>query len=260
MTRTIPSTLAAALVGTLSLTGNPAAADVVSLRADAWCPFNCAPDSPQPGYMIEIVKKVFEPAGHQIDYQLLNWARALDEVRAGKISGVVGAAKGDAGDLVFPDEELGASVSAFVALKTDTWNFNGPDSLNGKVLGCIRDYSYGTTIDPYIEANKNDPNKIQVASGDNALELNLRKLQKGRLGAVVDGEAVLQYNLTRLGLDGELRLAGSDNNPDPVYIAFAPGNPKSKEYAELLSKGIAELRAKGQLKEILTKYGVKDWK
>jgi polar amino acid transport system substrate-binding protein len=257
---TIRNMLAAVLFGLAVMSNVPVAADVISLRADAWCPYNCAPDAPQPGYMIEIARKVFEPAGHQIDYQLLNWARALEEARAGKINGVVGAAKGDASDLVFPDEALGSSAYAFATVKTDTWNYSGPESLHHKVLGVIRNYSYGKTIDQYVEANMNDPGRVQVTSGDKPLELNLRKLQSGRLGAVCDGQAVLKYNISRLGLEGDLRMAGTDTEADPIYIAFAPSNPVSKQYAELLSKGIVALRASGELKAILDKYGLSDWK
>jgi polar amino acid transport system substrate-binding protein len=45
-----------------------------------------------------------------------------------------------------------------------------------------------------------------------------------------------------------------------VYIAFSPGNPKSQEYAQILSKGIQQLRASGELATILKKYGMSDWK
>lgn len=52
--------------------GGAVQADVVTLRADQWCPYNCVPGSDRPGYMIEIAREVFGRAGHQIDYQALN--------------------------------------------------------------------------------------------------------------------------------------------------------------------------------------------
>ncbi|CAK0741771.1 Transporter substrate-binding domain-containing protein [Gammaproteobacteria bacterium] len=238
---------------------NPSIADTISLRADEWCPYNCVPNSDKPGYMIEIAKKIFEAAGHQVDYQTLNWARAIEETRAAKFNGIVGASKGDAPDFIFPMEKLGISVYAFAVRKDNSWSFTGMDSLNGKVLGVIRNYSYGDTLNAYVEANKNDQKKIQISSGDSALEINLRKLNKGRLDAVVEGLAVLTYTIGKLGLDQEVKIAGTDATADPVFIAFTPAHPKSHEYADLLSKGIMTLRTNGQLKEILTKYGQNDW-
>lgn len=254
------SALVGALLSLGAAASTPAVADVISLRADEWCPYNCAPGDAKPGYMVEIAKKVFEAAGHPIDYQILNWARAIEETRAGKFTGIVGAAKGDAEDFVFPEEALGASINVFAVRKADTWTYDGIPSLSGRSLGAVRDYSYGDVIDKYIEANKGSATKIQVASGDNALEINLRKLQKGRLDTVVEGDYVLKYTLAKLGMDNDIKVAGADAEADPIYIAFSPANPKSQEYAALLTKGLAELRASGQLQEILGKYGLKDWK
>ncbi|MNT92496.1 hypothetical protein D3C72_2337940 [compost metagenome] len=47
---------------------------------------------------------------------------------------------------------------------------------------------------------------------------------------------------------------------DPfLYVSFSPANPKSPQYAALITKGISELRQSGELKKILDKYGVLDW-
>lgn len=138
--------ISTALLNTMLWASSSIMADTITLRADEWCPYNCTPNSSQIGYMIEIAKEIFESAGHQIDYQTLNWARAIEETRAGKFNGIVGAAKGDAPDFIFPTEALGVSVNAFVTGKDNSWTFTGIESLNGKTLGVIRNYSYGDTI------------------------------------------------------------------------------------------------------------------
>lgn len=236
----------------------PLMADVISLRADNWCPHNCDPKAANPGYMVEIARKVFEGAGHQVDYQILNWARAIEETRAGHFTGIIGTSRGDAPDFVFPGIHQGRSVNAFAALATDGWTYAGIDSLKGRVLGVVRDYSYGEEIDAYIKVHLKDPARIQVTSGDNALELNLRKMQKGRINTVVEGEAVLKYNLQLLGLDKDMKMAGADSLADPIFVAFSPANPNSAGYAALLSKGMEELKASGELSNILAKYGLSE--
>ena len=66
---------------------------------------------------------------------------------------------------------------------------------------------------------------------------------------------------------GQIRDAGFDPVYDKesyekakIYLAFSPKNPKSKSYARLISKGIIEMRASGDLQKILDKYGMRDWK
>jgi polar amino acid transport system substrate-binding protein len=43
-------------------------------------------------------------------------------------------------------------------------------------------------------------------------------------------------------------------------MAFSPKNPKSKEYAKLLSAGIEQMRLSGELSKILAKYQLTDWR
>lgn len=235
-------------------------AGVITVRADEWCPYNCAPDAAKPGYMIEVLKLIFGKAGHTIDYQQLNWARSIEEARTGKVTAIVGAVVSDAEDLVYPKSPFGMSANGFCLRKGVKWSYDGVKSFDGKILGVIRDYSYDDEdIDGYIEKNKKDEKKIQVASGENALALSLRKLAKGRVDLVIDDIAVLQGTVKDLGLAGELSCADS-GDPDPVYVAFSPKDPMSKEYAALFDKGIEELRRDGTLKKILAGYGLRDWK
>jgi len=45
-----------------------------------------------------------------------------------------------------------------------------------------------------------------------------------------------------------------------LYIAFSPKNPKSKEYAKLITDGIEQMRLSGELSQILAKYKLTDWR
>ncbi|OGR32370.1 MAG: hypothetical protein A2091_00490 [Desulfuromonadales bacterium GWD2_61_12] len=260
MLRRVQGFIVLLLVVGLWLAPGVTQAGVVTVRADEWCPYNCAPDAAKPGYMIEVLKLIFAKAGHTVDYQQMNWARSIEEARIGKITAIVGAVVSDAEDLVYPKNAFGMSANGFCLRQGEKWSYRGVKSFDGKVLGVIRDYSYDDEeIDGYIEANKKNDKKIQISSGENALELSLRKLAKGRVDLVIDDSAVLQGTVQDLGLAGELSCAAS-GEPDPVYVAFSPKDPKAKEYAALFDKGIEELRRDGTLKKILAGYGLHDWK
>ncbi|MGK5093936.1 hypothetical protein WDW89_18225 [Deltaproteobacteria bacterium TL4] len=57
---------------------------ILSVRADFWPPFNGDPKASRPGYMIEVLKAIFEPQGYVVDYQILSWDQALESVRKGE--------------------------------------------------------------------------------------------------------------------------------------------------------------------------------
>jgi polar amino acid transport system substrate-binding protein len=254
-----PFGLAVLFGGLLASVATGARADVITIRADEWCPYNCAPDSDKPGYGIEIAKEVFTKAGHTIDYKNMAWARALEECAKGSVVAVIGTTKRESPNLVFPNEHIAVSDNTFVVKKGSAWKYAGPASLEKVKLGAIQGYGYDGEVGAYIEANAKDSKKIDMVGTDTALEMNLKKLVAGRIDATVDAKPVLEYKLGQMGLADKTELVGSVDS-SLNYIAFAPNHPKAKEYSAILDKGIAEMRASGRLKAILDRYKVSDWK
>lgn len=234
-------------------------ADTVTLRADVWCPYNCEPKTDAPGYMIEIAKAALEPAGHQVEYGTLNWARAITETRDGKFTGIVGAAKNDAPDFVFPANVLGVSRNCFFTKPDSTWTYTNVEALKSSTIGVAKDYAYEDSIDAYVKENAKDPKRIDFVSGDNPLELNIKKVTAGRIAAFLEDESVLRSHLFRAKLpESTVRNAGCVKEAN-LYIAFGPKGAKSAELAKLLSDKVEQMRKDGSLKTLLTKYGLNDW-
>jgi polar amino acid transport system substrate-binding protein len=44
-----------------------------------------------------------------------------------------------------------------------------------------------------------------------------------------------------------------------VYIAFSPNLADAPRYADMLTRGMIELRRSGALSDILKTYGLEDW-
>lgn len=231
---------------------------VVTLAADIWCPYNCAPDSDKPGILVEIAKQAFEAKGYKLDYRNIVWTRAIEEARTGKITGIIGAAKGDAPDFIFPETPQAASIMAFYAPATSTWRYTGLDSLEDISLGVISGYAYGDDIDAYIAKNSDNLQKIQSLDGDEALDMNILKLQKGRIHALVESRNVMQFQLAEKNLDqaiievGALPLTEAQN----LYIAFSPADEQSHEYAKILADTTTAMEKDGRLDALFKKYGI----
>ncbi len=236
-------------------------ADTIILAADPWMPYNGQSDSSNPGYCIEIAKAVFQKAGHKVTYQVLPFSRAIQDASNGKVNGVVGAAKTDVPDFIFPVNEIGISSSKFFVKKNSTWKYDGVKSLKNEKLGVVQDYTYGDeTFDGFVEESiKNHSTNVEVARGDAPLEKLINMLLADRISVVVEDGLVMQYTLKHLGKTNDIKLASSLSDASKVYIAFPPNNPKSKEYAKILSDGISDMRASGELKKIMVKYGLTDW-
>ena len=238
----------------------PAAGTTITLVADEWPPFNGKPDSPHEGYIVDIARKVFEKRGYRVVYTLAPWTRAIEMTRSGECDGAIGASKTDAAGFVFPREELAQNKLAFYVKKGSAWRYREPASIEKTTIGTIAGYDYRPWLLAYIEANKENPEKVQILHGDEPLRRNLVKLISDRVKVVVDTEPAIRFVAKEMGILDQLECAGYGDEPAFIYIAFSPNNPESVRYAELLSQGIIAMRKSGELQAILDKYGLKDWK
>lgn len=247
------------LVCALLAASNAYGGDVITLRADIWEPYNAEPESSKPGYMIEVVKAIFTKAGYTVDYQCKGWTweRSIEEAKNGRIDGIVGAALEDAPDFIFPEETFINQQMTFFVKKGDTWRYKGIASLENINLGVISGYAYDDEVDEYIEKNSGKEN-VQAIKNANALELNIKKLEAGRIDATIEDASVFAMKVASLGMNGKFEEAGMAGEAGNITIAFSPAKETSKKYAEILSKGLKEMRASGELKKILDKYGLKE--
>ena len=232
-------------------------ADIITLVADDWCPINCTPNSDSPGYMVEIANNVFEAAGHQVDYQTLSWNRALAEVASVKYVGAIAATPKELAKGIFPDEELGYYGNYFIIKKGNAWRFTSMASLQEINLAVIQGYNYGKKMSQYIA---NNPDKVTQMGGNDVVRRILLMMLKGRIDVYLEDRNIAFYTAKQHSILDEISVAGTEGTPIAMHIGFSPVIPQSKAYAKILSDGIVRLRKSGQLKIILDKYGVNDWK
>ena len=175
-------------------------ADVISIRADPWCPYNCDPKDERSGFMVEIAK---------------------------------------------------------FTKKESSWKFTDIDSLSTQKLGVITGYGYYEELDAYIQKNKKS---VQGVPGDYALKSNITKLIKNRITVYVEDLMVMSYALKQGNQSSLIKNAGCVKHSDSIHFSFSKVRQKSQQYADILSDGIAKLRASGELQQILDLYGIQDWK
>lgn len=236
-------------------------ADTITIRADEWLPYNGTTARKPPGYMIEMADAIAAKNGHTIGYSNLPWDDAVAAVRKGQYDCVVGALKSDAEGFAFPAEPWGKSQNAFYAKKDTTWRYEGPQSLDKIKMVVIDGYSYGDEVDAWVEANKANPDRVKVVTSTGRARVHaFMHLVTNRADVFVEDINVGDETIRQLQITDSVQNIGAVADPDPLYIACTPADPRGARYAAMFSEGTRELRASGELDRILAKYGVKDWK
>jgi polar amino acid transport system substrate-binding protein len=227
----------------------------ITIAADEWCPINCSTGGSQLGIGIDLAKKIFEPLGYQINYQIMPWTDALKQVRAGKVDAVIGASTQDDASLMFPANPVMAISDDFYVLSGNPWRYQGPYTLKDKRIGVIKDYGYGEVVRQFVEANKSKTGMVQFSSGNDALKQNIANLTNNKVDILVESKPVMDYAMRNSG-NISLVWAGGVNQ-GPVYLAFSPALPASHGYASQYDAGIAKLKASGELEKMYRGYGLK---
>lgn len=237
----------------------PAHAESILLASDEWCPFTCLPGDDREGYVVDVMRAVFEPAGIEVDYRIISWERAVEECRRGHVSAVIGVAGGKADGLIFTKEDIGLDAFAFYVRAGDPWRYLGPESLLGRHLGIPAGYFLPPAIAAYTKAHKDEIDIYRTAR-EKPSEHNLRLLVEGRLDVIADDGQVLCYLAHSQNLTDAVAYAGQEADPVKLYVAFSPADPRSARHAALFDKGLRALRKSGRLQTILDRYGLTDWR
>lgn len=232
------------------LFGQAVFSQVLSIRADEWCPYNCDPSGKEKGYVIEILESMASKHQLKLDYQIMPWSRSLNEARSGKVDMVIGAVDGDREGLIF-SEPIGRDSECVFAIKGSP--IKSIEDLNQfSSIGTVIDYVYSEEVMTWITAN---PQKIQPVGGDNPLESNFKKVLGGRISALLENQAVGNHYLNLNPDFNKIKsigcLAGS-----LMYVAFSKSKPDSQKYVNLLNKTLIEMKKTGEFKKLLQKYNV----
>lgn len=226
--------------------------------ADEWCPYTCAEDAPQQGYLVDLMRAVFHPLGYRIEYRVMPWPRAVRETQLGRASMALGATPANARDLVLPQLPAGRDESTFAVRKDSPWRYTGIPDLAAITLGVTADYTYFPELDDWIDRHRDQPDRIDAATGDAPLSSSLRKLESGRIDAFVENRNVLLYaasrHPTRLGIRMEARIPGDD-----IVVGFSPFSARDAALAGVFDERLRTLRASGELAALLSRYGLEDW-
>lgn len=250
----------AALLGWLfvALGAWSSAAETLRIGADQWMPFNGEPQGERPGYVVEILRKVYAAEGITVDYRVVPWADALSQAAKGELDAVIGANLTEAAKLRVPQEEVGAPRVALWVHKSNRWRYTDLRSLLQVRVGVIAEYKYWDSFDDFVAKQPNL--KLVKFSGETPLRDALSKMLAGELDVIPETLPVFTWNVKASGLAVSDFTMAYLHPAEPIYVAFSPAHPRIETLVKTWEAGVRKLRASGELNQILQKYGLRDWR
>lgn len=234
-------------------------AEVLKVRSDVWMPYNVEPQGTPPGYVVEILRAIFEPQGVTIDYRNLDWTASLEAARKAEITAVIGANAKEAEGLVLPEESVGEPRMGVFVKKDIQWSYENLQSLERIRVAAIEGYSYWESVDEYVRVNGANKKRVLMLTGESPLADGLAKLDAGEVDALLETFPVFVWAVKKSGRTvADYRVAFKQVG-EPIYVAFAP-SPEGKAMALRFTEGLRALRSSGKLEALLKPYGLSDWK
>ena len=237
--------LVAALVGSTFFAGGPCwAADPVLVNIDAENPpFMFASGGKPAGVYPAVITAAFAKMNVSVKIEAKPWKRAIAEMDEGK-AGVGGIYKNEerAKKYDYSGPVLSENLAVY-SHKDKPVEYKTIADLYGKKVGVIGGWSYGDEFDAAKKSGKLSVDEV------NSDEKNLRKLDEGRLDAViaVEDSAKPIISSRKLGnvIQAKQLLASNKS-----YLAF---NKSANQTAllEQFSKAITSMRDDGSLNKIV---------
>jgi polar amino acid transport system substrate-binding protein len=242
------------LVIGLSVSGY-ALADTIKIASDPWMPHTGHKED-RNGYILDIATAIFKEAGHQVEYVVMPWSRAISETREGNINAIAACFQEEAEDFIYPELAVGLSRSVLWETNGLDWEYTGPDSFNSITLAVVQDYSYGEEIDGYLAENKRNRDKVNFFFGDDPQTRMVEMLKRGRIDVMVEDQLVIEYLLKKMDFRADSITLSTDMGADELWLGFSPAIDKSAEYAQILTDGIKRFKENGKFDAILADYGL----
>jgi len=221
----------------------------ITSAANAWPPF-LDPEAPGQGLSIEIVKAAFATQGYTFVHDFIPWARAVNEVKKGKIDILPDTwYTGERSGFLMFSNPYASNQVKFIKKAGDSFEYDGMESLTGKKVGIILKYGYG---DKFMNAEN------FTRDGVSDFVVNIKKLVSGRVDLTLEDEIVAKSILSKKApaLLKQIEFTKNAYSSNDLHVTCALANPRHEEIINAFNKGLELIKADGTLKGIFDRYGI----
>lgn len=230
----------------------PAMAKDLSFVGQDYPPFNWNEGGEVKGGMVEVMKKACEKLKHNCKFSIVPLARAMQMLEEGTADGVLSLIpNADRAKFANFSPTIVLSSLSYFGAKGKTKKVDSLNDLEGWTVGAVRASS---SLKMALANQKQLKNMTVVEEVNN--ETLIKKLQGDRYGAkgaILGGDAVLEYEAKKVKLDLELVLSGEAQG---FTTAFSKKSVDAATFAEL-TKTLEGMKKSGEVKTILEKFSLK---
>ncbi len=212
-------------------------------------------DMDNQGIICHIVREAFALEGIQVKFTFYPWIRALKMVQSGKMDGSILWQKNPEREqyLYFSDPIIEGRWMLFY-LKDHPIDWETFKDLETLTIGTVRGYTYGQTFDRLVESGRIHTEEVADPF------LNIKKLLGGRFEAFIHQSDSAYYYLQRNLSSTEAQQI--THHPKPIQTFFlslvlSKHHEKNRRYLQLFNRGLATLRERGVLQQLLDEYHLK---
>ncbi|GAA0853979.1 transporter substrate-binding domain-containing protein [Aliiglaciecola litoralis] len=254
------------LIAVLSLLFNSFVyADEFQFVDSTFCPFVCDPNAEgKEGFVIEILRDALATEDHTINFTIVPYKRALSLVRNGEAHALPAIYSEDAPDLTVGKSVIGIGNNHFFVRHDSEWKYTSIDSWQHITIGVVDGYTFShPQFDRYLAKQKNALNsKVVFISGGNNYRRLLTLLISGRVDAILDDSAYIQYELQRLHAENSLSsmppiISVGALSKGQHVVAYSPKHPEiAKMLMSIIDPFVIELYETGKIDVYLSRYGI----
>jgi polar amino acid transport system substrate-binding protein len=197
------------------------------------------------GILIDITNKIYAK-DYDIEYIMQPWSRAIKNVSVGNIDALLGVAKNEAPNLVFPPSALFSQRFCFYTNVDDNWHYQGLTSLVNRTIL----YPQDALPSELIELP--DSIKLIAMSYTNDLEQFIKFLKAGRTDTLLFVETSMQHHFSR-STSTKLKSAGCLLAQD-IFLAFTPLSSENETLIKKIEHAMPLMIREGKIKALADKY------
>ncbi|VTT07590.1 arginine/histidine ABC transporter permease [Streptococcus gordonii] len=226
--------------------GATAQADTVKIVSDtAYAPFEFKDsDQTYKGIDVDIINKVAEIKGWDIDMSFPGFDAAVNAVQAGQADAIMaGMTKTSEREKVFTMSDTYYDTKVVIATRKEN-TISKYEQLKGKKIGV----KTGTAAQRFLEKNK-DKYGYTLKTFDTG-DLMYNSLSAGDVDAVMDDQPVIEYAINQ-GQNLKISMKGE------AVGSFAFGVKKGSKHEHLVTEfneALAQMKEDGSLEEIINKW------
>jgi polar amino acid transport system substrate-binding protein len=226
----------------------------ILMVSDPYCPYACSETDEKQGYMVDIARLALEPLGYKVEYKVMPWKRVLNAAEQGTVDAVLSTELRDIDKMIKGKVAVSTTCQAIVTLNDSKLDWTKPYSFRGKIIGIINGYTYQSSINTWLN-DKDKQNVISRVSGNNALNVLLNMVNRGRVDAMIADCNVGKLTAVKLGFEKNIKFHITGFSSD-LYINVQKKRTDSMIILNAIDATVLQMKKDGLLKKLAEKYGI----